>query len=100
MSVPKGQIHTMHSIIKNKNSIKLPNIQLKTPVKTKVNFTMSTTSTMNKMFMDHKKGVSHLAYTEAKKGKVGSANYRGRWMGFMYRDPNKPRGGCGVCYQH
>ena len=38
MSVPKGQIHTMHSIIKNKNSIKLPNIQLKTPVKTKVNF--------------------------------------------------------------
>ena len=100
MSVPKGQIHTMQSIIKNKNSIKLPNIQLKTPVKTKVNFTMSTTSTMNKMFMDNKKGVSHLAYTEAKKGKVGSANYRGRWMGFMYRDPNKPRGGCGVCYQH
>ena len=27
MSVPKGQIHTMQSIIKNKNTIKMSSIQ-------------------------------------------------------------------------
>ena len=48
----------------------------------------------------HKKGVSALAYKSGKQNKVSETHYTGRWMGFMYRDPNKPRGGCGVCYQH
>ena len=99
MSVPKGQIHTMQSIIKNKNTIKMSSIQNTIVPKKKVDFNISTNN-FNTMHLIHKKGVSHLAYTEAKKERVGSANYRGRWMGFMYRDPNKPKGGCGVCYQH
>lgn len=101
MSIPKGQIYTMQSIIKNKNSIKQSNIQQNIQIqsKPKTEITMKT-GRFNQMHLLQKKGVSHLAYQEAKKTKVSSANYRGKWMGFMYRDPNKPRGGCGVCYQH
>ena len=99
MSVPKGQIHTMQSIIKNKNSVKLSGIKENMPSKPKVNFNISTNN-FNTMHLLHKKGVSSLAYKEAKQNKVTKTHYTGRWMGFMYRDPNKPRGGCGVCYQH
>ena len=101
MSVPKGQIHMMQSIIKNKNNVKVQNndknIQIQS--KSKTQFTMKT-SRFNNMHLVQKKGVSHLAYKEAKKDKVSPTHFRGRWMGFMYRDPNKPKGGCGVCYQH
>lgn len=101
MSVPKGKIHMMNSIIKNKNSVKTINVNqnIQTQPKPKTQVTMKT-ARFNSMHLVQKKGVSHLAYQEAKKGKVSSANYKGKWMGFMYRDPNKPRGGCGVCYQH
>lgn len=101
MSVPKGQIHMMQSIIKNKNNVKQPyverNIQIKSKPKPK--FSMNTRR-FNTMNIVQKQGVSHLAYKESKKDKVSSTHFRGRWMGFMYRDPNKPKGGCGVCYQH
>ena len=52
------------------------------------------------MFLKHKTGVSHLAHKEAKKDQISENHYTGRWMSFMYRDPNKPRGGCGVCYNN
>ena len=99
MSVPKGQIHTMQSIIKNKNSIKMSSIQKNVEPKKNVNFNVATNN-FNTMQLLHKKGVSSLAYKDAKQNKVSSTHYTGRWMGFMYRDPNKPRGGCGVCNQH
>ena len=37
MSVPKGQIHTMQSIIKNKNTIKMSSIQKNVEPKIVVN---------------------------------------------------------------
>ena len=99
MSVPKGQIHTMQSIIKNKNTIKMSSIQKNIEPKKNVNFNVATNN-FNTMHLLSKKGVSSLAYKKAKQNKVSSTHYTGRWMGFMYRDPNKPRGGCGVCNQH
>ena len=101
MSIPKGRIHMMQSIIKNKNNVNINNNQKKMEVKSKpkTDFAMKT-HLFNNMNLVHKKGVSYLAYKEAKKDKVSSTNYRGKWMGFMYRDPNRPKGGCGVCYQH
>tara|TARA_B100000963_G_C22625135_1_gene671967 strand:+ start:1291 stop:1590 length:300 start_codon:yes stop_codon:yes gene_type:complete len=99
MSVPKGQIHTMQSIITNKNTIKMSSIQKNIESKPKVNFNISTNN-FNSMNLLHKKGVSALAYKSGKQDRVSETHYTGRWMGFMYRDPNKPRGGCGVCYQH
>lgn len=105
MSVPKGQIHTMQSIIKNKNTIKMSSIQKNVEPKNSsepkknVNFNIAANN-FNTMHLLSKKGVSSLAYKENKQNKVSSTHYTGRWMGFMYRDPNKPRGGCGVCYQH
>ena len=99
MSVPKGSIHTMQSIITNKKNVKQINTQNNIVIKPRAEFNMNT-QRFNTMNLEHKKGVSHLAYKEAKKDKVSPTHFRGRWMGFMYRDPNKPRGGCGVCYQH
>ena len=71
MSVPKGKIHMMQSIIKNKNNFQIHNIERKPEVKSKpkTQFIMKT-HLFNNMNLVHKKGVSHLAYKEAKKDKV------------------------------
>lgn len=96
MSVPKGSIHTMQSIITKKNNI-MHSIERNIPVKNSSSINMNS-SRFQTMFLKHKTGVSHLAHKEAKKDKISPTHYTGRWMSFMYRDPNKPRGGCGVCY--
>ena len=98
MSVPKGSIHSMQSIITKKNNI-MHSIQKNIPVKNPAPINMNS-SRFHTMFLKHKTGVSHLAHKEAKKDKISPTHYTGRWMSFMYRDPNKPRGGCGVCYNN
>lgn len=100
MSVPKGSIHTMQSIITKKNNI-MYLVQKNTPVEKQQQHKEPqniNSSRFQKMHLKNKTGVSHLAHRESKKNKVSSTHYTGRWMSFMYRDPNKPRGGCGVCY--
>ena len=51
------------------------------------------------MFMKQKIGTTHAALKEAKKDRISSTNFQGRWMGFLHKQSGKKRGGCGSCYR-
>tara|TARA_B110000858_G_scaffold175996_1_gene209856 strand:+ start:139 stop:513 length:375 start_codon:yes stop_codon:yes gene_type:complete len=120
--MPKGRIASMQSIITNKNTVarsiqlNTQHVQLAQSLEANNNsqevISERKVSTINNvqrpinvirsrgMFLKPKQGHTALEHNAMRNTRIDSDNYNGTWMNFMYRDPSKPRGGCGACYKN
>jgi hypothetical protein len=120
--MPKGRIASMQSIITNKNTVarsiqlNTQHVQLAQSLEANNNsqevISKRQLSTINNvqrpiniirsrgLFLKPKQGHTALEHNAMRNSKIDADNFKGTWMNFMYRDPSKPRGGCGMCYKN